>query len=114
MKSQNFIVGIRSQIIDANLAAYRELFSTIGNGRVKDPYWQQAGPFFATLSPEQKETFFLILRQVEVDTVSSFLAILDGVSMIDRLEGDFVLTTEANSTKINGNLQDIFLELEYE
>lgn len=114
MTRQKFIEGIRTQVIEANLNAYRDLFDAAQGEHVTDPYWQRVGPFYASLDANQRDTLFTILRQVEVDTVSGFLAILDGVKVIDPKEGDFVLTTEADQAKINGDLQAIFLEPEYE
>lgn len=112
MKPKEFVEGIRESVIDSNLQIYKNLFQNTELGQAKDPYWIKALSFFKTLNNEQREIFFSILRQLEVDTVSNILGILDGTSFFNKQIEDFELTTSANIEKINGELQDIFLELE--
>ncbi|WP_185843532.1 hypothetical protein [Pseudoalteromonas luteoviolacea] len=52
------------------------------------------------------------MRQVSVDTISNLFALLDGVSCLEDQDGDFRLTIENVKEQLNGDLQDIFLEIE--
>ncbi len=110
MEPREFIQGVRESIVKSNLNTYQALFNTKDN--ITDPYWINALSFFSSLNDEQKVVFFNIVRQVEVDTISSFLAILDGIKIIKGQNSDFKLTTISDDLVINGDLQDIFLELE--
>lgn len=112
MKPVEFIEGLRRTVIDANLEAYQQLFATIKPTKNTIPYWINALKLFNALSDEQKKTLFSIIRQVEVDTVSNILAILDGsTSLEDDQPGNFKLTFN-DGNMLNGGLQDIFFELE--
>lgn len=113
MKSIEFIEGLRSEVIESNLQAYQNLFTNTKLENTKDKYWMNALKLFNSLSSDQKKVFFAIIRQVEVDTVSNILAVLDGITpLANNQTGDFKLPFDNSNTSINGNLQDIFLELE--
>ncbi|OFD58019.1 hypothetical protein BWGOE4_29590 [Bacillus mycoides] len=58
---------------------------------------------YTGLSNENKAILFEILEQIEVDTVSTVLRIMDERLRIEDEELDFQLT-------INGDLQYLFLE----
>jgi hypothetical protein len=62
------------------------------------------------LSAEDRDVFLRIIRQVIVDTTSNLLAIVDGVSRLPQVEGEFMLSYDGEA--LNGELQDAFLELE--
>ena len=59
-----------------------------------------------------RAVLFEIMRQVTVDTVSNLFGILDGASALEGPREDFVLTSQPDNRKLNGNLQDLFLEAE--
>jgi hypothetical protein len=67
--------------------------------------------FFLSLNQTQKSDFFAIIKQVEIDTIASFLAILDGASSLDNKNIDFFLTADHNKNNIAGDLSDLFLEI---
>lgn len=112
MSPIQFIEGIRESVIESNLESYRAILSELKPGQIKDPYWIKLYNLYISLNEEHKQTLFQIIRQVEVDTVSKFLSILDGVSVLEIGSDEFKLTTVKNDSLINGDLQDIFLEYE--
>lgn len=110
MEATDFVNGIRRSVIDDNLTAYKDLFEN--SNQASDPYWKEALAFFSSLNVDQRNTLYKIIRQVEVDTVSSVLGILDGTTYVDDEASNFKLLTDEGEQPLNGELQDIFLEME--
>ena len=114
MNSETFVRHIRKSIIEDNLAIYKDLFESTDPDGTSDPYWARALTLYADLRNEQKTVFLEVIRQVMADTVSNFVGVLDGVSTLDGSQEDLKLMTDSCSEQLNGNLQDLFLELEEE
>lgn len=110
MDDERFVGLARSEIVDGNLGLYQRLFEETPLSETTDDYFREALGLFERLSGEERDVFFKILRQVSVDTVSSLFAVLDGVSSLQGQIDDFDLSYQGK--KINGDLQDLFLELE--
>ncbi len=110
MQPSHFVSQIKKIAIDEGLESYKEIFNTKDN--VTDKYYIKAIKFFNNLDTESKQTFFEIIRAVEVDTVSTMLGILDSAIWLEDQENDFILTMENSKSIINGDLQDMFLEEE--
>ena len=111
MDSTQFVQEIKKSVVDESLLIYQDLFQNSTNAT--DPYWIEALSFFSTLNIEQKTTFFKIIRQIEVDTTSTILGIIDGVVSIGEFDELLLINAEENKT-LNGALQDEFLALENE
>jgi hypothetical protein len=112
MTPLDFVKGLRANVINYNLKSQKQTFKTTPIEEVTDPYFLKALSFFGSLNREQKQVFFLIMRQTQVDTISNVLGILDGTSYLNAKDEDFILTSSAGKVPLNGCLQDIFLELE--
>ena len=112
MNPEQFVNMIRQAVIDDNVATYKDLFENTSIQDATDQYWIRALGLFHELSDEDKETFLKIIRQVSLDTISSVFAIFDGVSCQDDIHGNFSLRFDSESDNLNGDLQDILLELE--
>lgn len=69
---------------------------------------------FNSLNEEQKDFFFRILRQVEIDTLSGLLFILDGGILHEGKVVDLVLSVKGQNNILNGDLHNVLLELEEE
>lgn len=110
MKPEIFVRKIKKSIVDENLSIYRDLFCSTELEQAQDPYWQDALALFENLTSNERDVLFKIMRQVSVDTVSSFFSILDGISVLDEQEGEFSLLISGK--ELSGSLQDDFLELE--
>jgi len=63
---------------------------------------------FRKLDSHEKELMLRFLRLVAKDSISSVLAILDGVVFLPGQEDQLVL--KYGDTLLSGDLQDIFLE----
>lgn len=112
MKPEEFVKKIRQSVLDENIAIYKDLFETTEVDQASDPYWKEALDLFEKLGDKEKETLFKIMRQVSVDTISNMFALLDGVICLEEQDGEFSLTIENKQEQLNGDLQDIFLEIE--
>jgi hypothetical protein len=112
MTQQELINRIRVEIIDQNLAIYRDLFANTDPARASDPYWKRALALHSSMSDEHREVLFQIVRQVMVDTTSNLLGVLDGVNWLEGQDEGFKLTTESGSERLNEGLQDLFLGME--
>ncbi len=112
MKPIDFVNLIRELVIEENTATYRDLFTNTDPCKASDEYWIEALALFNKLDKEDKATFFKVLRQIGVDTTSTILGVLDGVSYTGDPDNQFLLTTLKSSGPINGELQDVFLEQE--
>ncbi len=113
MKPEDFVKKIRESILDENVGIYKDLFNSTSVDEASDEYWKEALRFYGKLNSEERETLFKIIRQVSVDTISNLFGVLDGVTCLDDQGEDFTLTIgDDGKGKINGDLQDIFLEIE--
>ena len=110
MNIQVVMKQLHQSIISENLTTYRELFESTNSNEVTDPYWKDAIRLYTGLSNENKAILFKILEQIEVDTVSTVLRIIDEGLRIEDKELDFQLTINDHGKPINGDLQYLFLE----
>lgn len=106
MKPEEFVAGLRQTIVEENAEIYRDLFET--TEAATDPYWTRALAFYAALDNDQKCVFCEILRQVAIDSVSNLLAVLDGATVLDGQDQQFLL--QSGSDQISGELQNLFLQ----
>lgn len=106
---ENFVTQVRSAIIADNMAIYKSLFTSTAVSEATDPYWKRALTLFGTLNEADRAVLFEVIRQTMVDTVSNVLGVLDGSSTLGTSRENFVLTTKTDVTKLNGDLQDLFL-----
>jgi len=112
MTPQDFVRQIRSSVVEENLFLYKDIFTSTDPQTATDPHWKPALTLYGKLDSEDKNVMFDIVRQVMVDTISNVFAVLDGVSQLDGQVCEFSLTSNSGSQRINGELQDRFLELE--
>jgi len=106
MNDREFVISVQKELIDLPLQFHRLLIAEAGT----HPYGQEAMEFYATLDETGKETFFKIVRQVMVDTLSGLFGIFDGMAQLEKQSGDFVL--ELAEQRLSGTLQDLLVEIE--
>ncbi len=111
MKSEEIAQGIWNTVIIEGLESYRTIFNSTPIEEATHFFYQGALRFFASLNDQQKAIFFLIIKQVEIDTVATTLAILDGDSALNGESVDFVLTIKDRIERLNGNLSELFLTI---
>jgi len=96
------------EVVEENLAAYREMFTHTRLSDAIDPYGRRALTLFASLSEEQRTVFFEVVRQVSVDTVSNVLGVFDGVNMLEGADAGFAVIY-GRDQRMSGDLQSLFL-----
>lgn len=111
MEPIDFVRGIRKSIVNDGLQVYHDILNNTSQSEATDPYWIEVLQFFLSLNEVQQLLLLKLIRQIEVDTVSSIFAVLDGIAKIDNQSEEIHLTLN-DSTQLSGDLQDIFLELE--
>lgn len=104
MSAEQFVARLQEEVLADNLATYRRIFETSSVAQARDPYWKRALGLYATLEDNQRQVLFEIIRQVQVDTMSNVLGVIDGVNCPKSLQGS-QLTLLANGKDIGGDLQ---------
>src|SRR5688572_5330944 len=104
MTPENFVSQVRTAVVQQNAAIYKDLFDSTALEAARYPYWKRALTLHRSLSEADRAVLFEIMRQVTVDTVSNLFAILDGVTALEDSREDFVLTSQPDNRKLNGNL----------
>ena len=112
MTAKKFIIELRESIIEENLIFYKDTLINTNLDDVSDNYWREFILFFRKLPKKDKEILLKILRQVEVDTISSILSLLDGNFWLPSQDEEFRLTVKGQDEILNIELQDIFFDLE--
>ena len=76
-----------------------------------DPLYRDVITLHNSLTPQQRKVLAAFARQGFIDGVSTVLGILDGTSGLDSYGFvDVELTLRGGKKKLNGDLQDYFLE----
>ena len=112
MTPESFVSQVRSAVVQHNVTIYKDLFESTTPESASDTYWKRALTLHRSLSDGDRAVLFEIMRQVTVDTVSNLFGLLDGASALEGPREVFVLTSQPDDRKLNGNLQDLFLEAE--
>jgi len=106
MNPEIFIQILKNEILKNNLDSYRAILENKNTQK----FWPDMVSFCQQLSKDQLDLYFKNVEQIIVDTASSILGVLDGNSYFGGYQDDFNLTYSNNKSKINGFLQDLFLE----
>lgn len=109
MEPVEFINALR-QVVIAETGVHYE--TSLNDTRAAtDPTWKNFKSIYASLNAAQQKAVLAFIRLVQVDTVSSMLGVLDGSSYLSDHDEQFTLTT-SQGEELNGDLQEIFLEIE--
>jgi hypothetical protein len=112
MNSKVFVNRVRNAVIENNSVADKELLESTSVESAQDPYWKRLLGLYDSMNAEQRAVLLEAMRQIRVDTVSEIFGILDGSAALEAPREDLALTTIQGGQKLNGDLQDLFLELE--
>ena len=91
MDESKFGQALYTHVVEESEATYRRLYGTTSPSDATDPYFRRALGFYLSLTSEQREIFFAILRQTTVDAVAQVLAVLDGASCMNGCPGEFAV-----------------------
>ena len=112
MTAEDFAKRIHQMMVDSYVASQKNQFAKNDISSCKDPYGRSVRALLATLSDGQKTVLYQLVRQTAVDTIASLFSVLDGVSFVEGFEGDWQLLFDGNGIPLNGDLLDLFLEME--
>lgn len=110
MEAEEFVKKIRDRVIQKDHEIYEEILNTKED--VKDSIWKESIAIYRGLSDNQKKSFLILLRLMQVNTLSHIFGILDGSSYLSGEKEIFLLLEKKSNNILNGDLQDIFLEIE--
>lgn len=110
MTPENFVEFIYENVINENTRVYKSLYIDGYMQEATDPYMKKAFDLLRKISEAEREVLLLIIRQIMIDTSSSMLGILDGVSVIPPYDKKFNLTYDG-SANLAGDLQSILIEI---
>lgn len=110
INNESLIKGIYEMIVERVESEYRNLFNNIEMKNIDDRQWKRALEIYNEFSDEDKESFFRIIKQVEIDTLSYIFGVFDGTSSFEDGEVSFDIRLEGSSEVLNCMLQDLFLE----
>lgn len=110
MEAIEFVKAIRERVIENGNTTYQDLLDSTTNA--KDPVWQEMLKIYGNLDDKSKDTLLQFFRMIQSNTVSQIFGILDGSSYLNESKATFILKTEDDESVINGDLQDLFLEME--
>lgn len=110
MNKNEMVKELYTLITKENEITYKNLFTNTDIKSVSDKYWKESLIFFSKLSKEDREVFFNIIKQVEIDAVSNILGIFDGVVTFLNTQEEMAIISKESGDIISGDLQDLFLE----
>lgn len=113
MTQEEFAKAIYKDIVDGNAINYRKILETCDRSTITDKYWQRVSSLFDKLSNEDKETLLSIFRQVSIDSLAAFFAILDGSSFLSK-DCEGLSLSDSSGSSLSGDLHDYFLEIDEE
>ena len=111
MTPEDLANQIYELVVQHNCALYEELFESTTSDAAIDPYWKSAVALYKSLNEGEKSTLHKVIRQVTVDAVSTILSMLDGISSLPG-SNDLELRSRSDSRQLNGELQNLFLEID--
>ena len=107
MTSEEFTAALEREVLDSNLGDHQKMLA-MDPKAIRDPLWKEIATGYASMNDQQRSATEKLARLVAVDTISTLLGILDGGTLLRQHRGDFELSY--NGTKLNGDLQDLWLE----
>ena len=105
---EKLVNSIFQSVVKENIGLYTEILN-MPLSEVTDSYWRDVIMLYNNCDKINKRIIVEIFRHVIVDTVSTFLGIIDGSSILENFEHELKL--KVDNTDIEDGLQDMFLEL---
>jgi hypothetical protein len=109
MTREQLVKGLKQRLVDSTVDEYRAQLDDHKNLYQVVP---RLRGFYQSLTLQQRDMFFEIVRQIEIDTVADFFSFLDGAYWVEGQTEDVALiSANDNQNKLNENLTDLFLNL---
>tara|TARA_B100001094_G_scaffold117190_1_gene113036 strand:- start:4821 stop:5177 length:357 start_codon:yes stop_codon:yes gene_type:complete len=114
MTPEEFVKKVRKYILEDHLIDYKTKFENTVITKEPNNYWSHAIYIFHKLDDKEKETWFKIMRLVSVEAIAVLLATIDGIACLEAGDPDLCLSVKNEEKLLNGELSNIFLEIEEE
>lgn len=103
--------AVMATVVDEGSASLKTTLAR--PGVVTDPYWKQLLALYRSLPRRERGVLLKFAQQAQVDAISHLFGILDGSTGLGGRSETFELFHGIGTRriKINGDLQDTFLEL---
>lgn len=108
MSPEDFVRNLYLSAVTENLCLYRQMYEQSDENQGTNPQWKACLALYRQLTQENQATLFQIIKQIQVDTVSTVLGIIDGVVTVEE-EVELELVDKGYNEIISGDLQDLFL-----
>lgn len=113
MNVEDFIKeAIGKNILEDNKRHYLNILENTNYEDIKIEYWTNFKNFYENLSTENKSLIFKIIRQVQIDTLSTLFANIDGVSDLDSNVNDLEFKLMLGNDELSGDLQETLLSMD--
>lgn len=104
---EKFTKDIYKGLVSNRVELYQHMYDTLTEEVNGDAYWNNLKGLYDTLTRQQKEVFFSVIRQTMIDTISGVFGVLDGSS---NLDGDtYDCNVIIDGVDMENDLQDYFL-----
>ncbi len=107
MSPTEFAAGVRRVVLEVDLNLCKR---DLEDANPKKSHWPRTRKFYQSLDDRGRRELIAAIRQANIDTTSSILSILDGVTGLNGYSDTFRLTYGNDTKPLNGDLHDIFLE----
>ena len=113
MNVQDFIKeAIGNNVLEVSKEMYLEILEDIKTEDITDEYWIAFRNFYDTIKTEDKLLIFKIIRQVQIDALSSLFSTLDGISNLDSNTDDYDFKLLLGDKNFSGYLQETLLSMD--
>ena len=109
MTSEDFIKVCYDNLIIQATKQYESWLRDTPLDEITDNYFLDATSFFRGLDEAQKDLLLNIIKQVKVDSLASFFAVIDGTYGMKGLSSNVALVFENKKGYVE-DLSDLFLE----
>lgn len=112
MNSKDFCESLIKTILEQSNSDYRSIIEGSQNDAdIKDQFWRDFILFYKSLDKEGKEMLFRVFNQVQIDTISHLLGIIDGTTNLIDVEEDVDFAIKCNNSDFDKDLQETFLSI---
>ncbi len=112
MNTKEFAEEVYQGVIEQADLIYENILNESSSRAGTDPYWKSVFALYDSLDDVGRATVRAIMHQVSVDALSALFAVVDGTGGLSGKTYDLSLFMAPEGDRLDGNLQDYFLEIE--
>ncbi len=108
MDARDFVTAMQEEVLNDSVEMYKK-FLRLPTQELS-PMWRAIAATYAQMDDEHQAAFDAMIRQIIIDTLSNVFGIIDGPTLLRKYRDNFYLEYGPERVRLNGDLQDIFLE----